>query len=175
MGSWLITSTIAPRVRRSCALCFYLSYFCTLFKPRASPSEVVDRDREEPLVDSGLSRAQSVTMAAVNENRGSTMEALHRDSSAAKNSTHRVGANGESNTSNIPVTSGQFHLDVSSLTVTLRPRPIERTAKYRIGFRHINQDALDASTSIESFFDFVANYRLRRMPHKDSRWDKILR
>ena len=113
-------------------------------------------------------------MAAVNGNHG-PVEAISLDSLTAKNSTHRVSANGESNALNGPINKGQFHPEVSSLTVTLHPRPIKPTAEYRIGLRRINQDALDASTSIRSFFDFVANYRLRRMPHKGSRWDKILR
>lgn len=114
-------------------------------------------------------------MAAVNGDRGSIMKGISVDLPAAKNSAHVVGLNGESHTSNQVVINGHFHTDVSNLTVTLRPRSIEPTAKYRTSFRRINQDALDASTSIKSFFDFVANYRLRRMPHKGSRWDKILR
>ena len=102
-------------------------------------------------------------MATVNGDRGSTLEV------------HHFHGNGEKSTPNGPITNGQSHSELSSLTVTLRQRPIEPTAKYRAGFGRINQDALDASTSIKSFFDFVANYRLRRMPHKGSRWDKILR
>lgn len=114
-------------------------------------------------------------MAAVNGDHGPTVEAISVDPPAAIKSTPRVGTKGESNTLNGPVTNGQFHPEVSSLTVTLRPRLIEPAAKYRLGFGSINQDALDSSTSIKSFFDFVAKYRLRRMPHKGSRWDKILR
>lgn len=162
-------------MRRSCAFCFQLPYLSTLFKPRKRPSEEVDRDRVEPPVNYGLSRTHSVAMAAVNADRGPTKEGISVDSTAAIKSNHRVGANGESHATNGVVTNGQSHSEISGLRVTLRPRPIQLTPRYRDGFRRTNQDALDATTSMKSFFDFVANDRLRRMPHKGSRWDKILR
>ena len=172
-GSRLFSSKIAPYGRRSCVVCCRLPYWFAFVKPRASPSEKVDRDRVEPLVDSSLLRSHSTTMAVVNGDHGSTKEAVSGDSSTAKKSAHRV--NGESHTSNGPVTNGKSHPEVSSLTVLNRVRLVQPTAKYRDGFRRINGGTLNASTSIKSFFDFVANYRLRRMPHKGSRWDKILR
>lgn len=118
-------------------------------------------------------------MAAVNGDREHIQEGTSVDSTAAMKSNHRFAANGESNAPNGVITNGESHPELSSLTVVSPPisppLTIEDTPRYQDGLRRINPDALDATTSMKSFFDFVANDRLRRMPHKGSRWDKILR
>ena len=114
-------------------------------------------------------------MAAVNGDRAHTQEGPSVDATAAMKLNHHLVANGESNTPNGVITNGESHPEVSKLTVPTRPYRIEDTCRYQDEFRRINPDALNATTSMKSFFDFVANDRLRRMPHKGSRWDKILR
>lgn len=156
-------------------LCFGLPHLSIWFKSRASPTADVNQDRAGSLVSDNLLELDKVTMATVNGDHGASRGSTAIDPAAVSKSNRRVAINGERNSTNEVVTNGESHLEVSSLSKTFRPRPIPGTGRYQDEFRRINQDALTATTSIKSFFDFVANDRLRRMPHRGSRWDKILR
>ncbi len=105
------------------------------------------------------------------------MAAVHANHGSAKGSAS-VDVNGGGSAPNGAVPNGDSYPEMSNLTVVShrpRPRPIQVTDRYRDECRRINSDALDTTTSMKSFYDFVAKDRLRRMPHKGSRWDKILR
>ena len=164
--SRLIITKIAPRGFRCCALCFPFSDLFSWFKPKTGPSEEVDR---------AWSRTQSFSMAAVNGDHGPTQEYTPADSTSARKSNNHHATNGGSNALYEVTTYGNTRADINNLTVVYQPHPIPDADKYRHGVRRIDQDALDATQSMKSFFDFVANDRLRRMPHRGSRWDKILR
>ncbi len=114
-------------------------------------------------------------MAAVHANHGSAKGNPSGDATAAMKPNHHGVVNGGRDASNGAIPNGESHPERSNLTVVHRPRPIQATDRYKEECRRINSDALDATTSMKSFYDFVAKDRLRRMPHKGSRWDKILR
>lgn len=162
-------------MHRYCPLCIHLPCLSKFFQPRTSATEEVDQDRRELPVEHLLSSTQIVTMAAVNGDRGHSQDGPSAYSTAALKLNNHFAANGESNTPNGVITNGESRPEVSKLTVVNRPYTIEDTSRYQDEFRRINADAFNATTSMKSFFDFVANDRLRRMPHKGSRWDKILR
>lgn len=84
--------------------------------------------------------------------------------------------NGEHKSSGT-ITNGVSNVELSHLTMKqdLQLRPIEVTRKYRGELASMNRDAISHTESVECFLDFVAADRLRRIPHKGSRWDKILR
>lgn len=54
-------------------------------------------------------------------------------------------------------------------------RPIRFTSKYYEELRILTNGVPSKPESLDSFLDFVASDRLRRVPHRGSRWDKILR
>ncbi len=96
---------------------------------------------------------------------------------AAGNETKdRVTINGA--VSNGAATHSSHHEDLLTTTVSrriFRERPIRVTAKYRQELTILSSGSLSQSESVDSFLDFVAADRLRRVPHRGSRWDKILR
>lgn len=54
-------------------------------------------------------------------------------------------------------------------------RPIRFTSKYYEELLILTNGVPSKPESLDSFLDFVASDRLRRVPHRGSRWDKILR
>lgn len=85
--------------------------------------------------------------------------------------------NGKSETSDRVVSNGISRPEISHLTMKpdYRPRPVRAVTKFECKLRPLDEGAFVATDSVESFLDFVAADRLRRMPHRGSRWDKILR
>lgn len=70
------------------------------------------------------------------------------------------------------------HCELSKLTAvpkTTTERPIRFTSKYREELLILTNGVPSKPESLDSFLDFVASDRLRRVPHRGSRWDKILR
>ncbi len=57
----------------------------------------------------------------------------------------------------------------------MHSRLIKIIDKYQNVLKRISQNALMTISSMKFFFDFVVNDRLRRMSHRESRWEKILR
>lgn len=58
---------------------------------------------------------------------------------------------------------------------TTTERPIRITSKYYEQLFILTDGVPSKPESLDSFLDFVASDRLRRVPHRGSRWDKILR
>ncbi|MCJ1265779.1 hypothetical protein MMC22_005659 [Lobaria immixta] len=97
----------------------------------------------------------------------------------------RPSTNGETTTtgggktSHSTVTNGNHHHQSSSSShVTqniTRQREITVTREYHHRLVKLTSKEFSESESEESFLNFVANERLHRMPHRGSRWDKILR
>lgn len=58
---------------------------------------------------------------------------------------------------------------------TTTERPIRITSKYYEQLLILTDGVPSKPESLDSFLDFVASDRLRRVPHRGSRWDKILR
>lgn len=54
-------------------------------------------------------------------------------------------------------------------------RPIRFTSKYQEELLILTNGLPSKPESLDSFLDFVASDRLRRVPHRGNRWDKILR
>lgn len=54
-------------------------------------------------------------------------------------------------------------------------RRIRVTSKYHEELLILTNGVPSKPESLDSFLDFVASDRLRRVPHRGSRWDKILR
>lgn len=54
-------------------------------------------------------------------------------------------------------------------------RSIRFTSKYQEELLILTNGLPSKPESLDSFLDFVASDRLRRVPHRGSRWDKILR
>lgn len=54
-------------------------------------------------------------------------------------------------------------------------RHIRFTSKYQEELLILTNGLPSKTESLDSFLDFVASDRLRRVPHRGSRWDKILR
>lgn len=77
------------------------------------------------------------------------------------------------------VTSKSVHHEESSNSTVTRSQTRERTVKvtrkYHDELTVLTKGTLFKPDSVELFLDFVAADRLRRMPHRGSRWDKILR
>lgn len=76
------------------------------------------------------------------------------------------------------VTNGSHHHDSSSSHITqsiTRQREITVTTEYHRRLATLTNVKFSKPESEESFLNFVANERLHRMPHRGSRWDKILR
>jgi hypothetical protein len=162
----------------SCCSClgFGLPPLSIWFKSRTDPTAEDNQDPAERLVNDDLSETDKVIMAAANGDRSVSRGSTSIGSAAASSKfNHRVVVNGERNSINGAFINGGSHPEVSSLIISFRSRSIQVTGRYQDEFKRINHDALTATTSMKSFFDFVANDRLRRMPHKGSRWDKILR
>ncbi|MCJ1467798.1 hypothetical protein MMC07_006423 [Pseudocyphellaria aurata] len=96
----------------------------------------------------------------------------------------KPGANGETarnggdKSSRMSVMNGGHYHESSSSHVTqtiTRQREITVTKEYRRRLVVSTKVELPKVESEESFLNFVANERLHRMPHRGSRWDKILR
>lgn len=68
--------------------------------------------------------------------------------------------------------------DLPKSTAVRKPtteRPIRFTSKYQEELLILTNGLPSKPESLDSFLDFVASDRLRRVPHRGSRWDKILR
>lgn len=87
-----------------------------------------------------------------------------------------VVPNGQMKSPSTATTNG-IHEELSNFSVAqniIRKRPVQVTSKCHKELTVLSSGALSTPGSVESFLDFVAADRLRRMPHKGSRWDKIL-
>lgn len=94
----------------------------------------------------------------------------------------KPGSNGETATngeksSHTSVMNGSHHHESSShVTQSItRQREITVTKEYHRRLVVSTKVEIPNVESEESFLNFVANERLHRMPHRGSRWDKILR
>lgn len=88
----------------------------------------------------------------------------------------RPSTNGETATN--AVTNGNHRHDSSKSHITqsiTRQREISVTTECHRRLVTLTNVELSKPESEESFLNFVANERLHRMPHRGSRWDKILR
>lgn len=113
-------------------------------------------------------------MANVNGN-----EVAGRTVANGRPSTNRETATtGSEKSSHTTVTNGNHHHQSSSSHVTqsiTRQREITVTREYHHRLVRLTNKDFSKAESEESFLNFVANERLHRMPHRGSRWDKILR
>lgn len=76
------------------------------------------------------------------------------------------------------ITNGSHRHESSSSQVTqsiTRQREITVTTECHRRLTTVASGTFSKPESEESFLNFVANERLHRMPHRGSRWDKILR
>lgn len=92
----------------------------------------------------------------------------------AANGKHSI--NGETATN--AVTNGNHRHESSKSHITqsiTRQREISVTTEYHRRLVTLTNGDFSKPESEESFLNFVANERLHRMPHRGSRWDKILR
>lgn len=85
-----------------------------------------------------------------------------KDVRTVSHNTAKIGANGTSRPSN---------LDISILVKSTT----EVTTRYESQLKTVINVQKLIGNSVESVLDFIAADRLRRVPHRGSRWDKILR
>ena len=122
---------------------------------------------------------------------------LNNMATVKSNQTYGPVANGTNGTNSKPTSNGEkpngitnfaynagtttkngHHEESSNVTVTrsqTRERSVKVTRKYDQELTVLCNGTFSKPDSVELFLDFVAADRLRRMPHRGSRWDKILR
>lgn len=84
--------------------------------------------------------------------------------------------NSESQTETMQTQSDR-HTEYQKITIVkeVMPRVLSRMQKLHGELGQSSDDSLLKDLSIESFLDIVATERLRRMPQRGSRWDKVLK
>lgn len=121
-----------------------------------------------------LSSSTSEEMANVNGNG----VAGQMVSNGTSSSNGVAAMNGGGKSSRTTVANGSHHHKSSSSHITqriTRQREVAVTAEYHRRLVTLTNGDFSKPESEESFLNFVANERLHRMPHRGSRWDKILR
>lgn len=86
--------------------------------------------------------------------------------------------NGGEKSSRTSVANGSHHHESSSSQITqriTRQRVVAVTTECHRRLLSLTNGEFSKPESEESFLNYVANERLHRMPHRGSRWDKILR
>lgn len=151
----IITTTDAPSIVNR-----------DLLKPKMSRPKVQDRSVSEA---SGFSAASDATVVPdENRNRNNRSSILDRAKAAVMN------RSGSPSPSTSPESTSRKQLGprgnhiVTDAVASFRPKMEAELKGYK-------EAELAAGVSSESLFGFIANERLRRMPARGSRWDKILK
>lgn len=128
------------------------------------------KDRSVSTTPSAMSVDSNSTIAAEEiQQRNSVINSQRQDKNkSAIMARSRVPTPSSSELASRPQAARGNHTAVTDAVRTLR-------AKLQIELKGSKEEELAAGVSSESFFGFIANERLRRMPAKGSRWDKILR
>lgn len=112
-------------------------------------------------------------MATVNGN-GIADQTVANGRSSANGATITNG--GKSSQTSVSNSSHRHESSSSHVTQSItRQREITVTTECHRRLTTLTNGTFSKPESEESFLNFVANERLHRMPHRGSRWDKILR
>lgn len=121
-----------------------------------------------------------MTKATENEIKGKVMANGTSTDTAAANGIETKGAaidDGALNDAPTSILKAQRYEFPKSTVVrkTTTERPIRVMSKYYEELLILTNGVPSKPESLDSFLDFVASDRLRRVPHRGSRWDKIIR